>query len=127
MVITIRTGTQFTVKRCISLIKINNWEESRSTSGRIFQISCKKCHLRLISKFKTSKAYRSKLKSSKLTSFKNKNPVTLSNGVLSIQSGDALLSHGEAPHYHRHYSILLLSSVWSQVELLHYGRRNIRS
>ena len=74
MVITIRTGTQFTVKRCISLIKINNWEESRSTSGRIFQISCKKCHLRLISRFKTYKAYRSKLKPSKLTCSKKQKP-----------------------------------------------------
>ena len=63
----------------------------------------------------------------KFSLLKSKNPVTFRNGVLSIQSGDALLSHGEAPHYHRHYSILLLSSVWSQVELLHYGRRNIRS
>ena len=39
--------------------------------------------------------------------------------------GDALLSHGETPHYHRHYGILLLSSEWSQVELPHYGRQNI--
>ena len=42
-----------------------------------------------------------------------------------IKSGDALLSHGESPHYHRHYGILLLSSEWIQVELPHYGRQNI--
>ena len=42
-----------------------------------------------------------------------------------IKSGDALLSHGETPHYHRHYGVSLLSSEWSQVELPHYGRQNI--
>ena len=55
---------------------------------------------------------------------KIKNPVPYDTG-LGIQSGDALLSHGESPHYHRHYGILLLSSEWSQVELPHYGRQNI--
>ena len=55
---------------------------------------------------------------------KSKNPVPYDTG-LGIQSGDALLSHGETPHYHRHYGILLLSSEWSQVELPHYGRQNI--
>ena len=60
----------------------------------------------------------------KYKSRKNKNPEPYDTG-LGIQSGDALLSHGETPHYHRHYGILLLSSEWSQVELPHYGRQNI--
>ena len=54
---------------------------------------------------------------------KSKNPVPCDTGLFAfalIQSGDALLSHGETPHYHRRYSILLLSSKWNQVELLHY-------
>ena len=29
--------------------------------------------------------------------------------------GDVLLSHGEAPHYHRRCYVSLLSSAWSQV------------
>ena len=59
---------------------------------------------------------------------KSKNPVPYDTGLFAfaiIQSGDALLSHGETPHYHRHYGILLLSSEWIQVELPHYGRQNI--
>ncbi len=58
----------------------------------------------------------------------NKNPVPYDTGLFAfalIQSGDVLLSHGETPHYHRHYGILLLSSEWIQVELPHYGRQNI--
>ena len=64
----------------------------------------------------------------KYKSRKNKNPEPYDTGLFAfalIQSGDALLSHGETPHYHRHYGILLLSSEWSQVELPHYGRQNI--
>ena len=38
--------------------------------------------------------------------------------------GGVLLSHGKVPHYHRRYNISLLSSVWYQVELLHYGRQD---
>lgn len=38
--------------------------------------------------------------------------------------GSALLSHGETPHYHRHYSVSLLSSVWSQVGPPHYRRQD---
>ena len=38
----------------------------------------------------------------------------------NVVIGSDLLSHGEAPHYHRRYSISLLSSAWDQVELLHY-------
>ena len=56
---------------------------------------------------------------------KAKTPYLTIRGPLCVQSGDALLSHGETPHYHRHYGILLLSSEWSQVELPHYGRQNI--
>ena len=36
----------------------------------------------------------------------------------------ALLSHGDAPHYHRHYSVSLLSSVWYQVVPPHYRRQD---
>ena len=59
---------------------------------------------------------------------KSKNPIPYDTGLFAfalIQSGNALLSHGESPHYHRHYGILLLSSEWIQVELPHYGRQNI--
>lgn len=56
---------------------------------------------------------------------KKQKPRSIATTGLSIQSGDALLSHGESPHYHRHYGILLLSSEWIQVELPHYGRQNI--
>ena len=34
-----------------------------------------------------------------------------------------LLSHGDAPHYHRHYGVSLLSSVWNQVGPPHYRRQ----
>ena len=37
--------------------------------------------------------------------------------------GDDLLSHGEAPHYHRRGSVSLLSSVWVQVVPNRYGRQ----
>ena len=56
---------------------------------------------------------------------KKQKPRSIATTGLSIQSGDALLSHGEPPHYHRHYGILLLSSEWIQVELPHYSRQNI--
>ena len=39
---------------------------------------------------------------------------------LKMTIGSALLSHGETPHYHQRYNISLLSSVWYQVDLLHY-------
>ncbi len=38
-------------------------------------------------------------------------------------SGDALLSHGETPHYHRRNCVSLLSSAWDQVEPQRYGRQ----
>ena len=31
---------------------------------------------------------------------------------LNLKPGDVLLSHGEAPHYHRRYFVSLLSSEW---------------
>ena len=37
--------------------------------------------------------------------------------------GDALLSHGETPHYHRRSFVSLLSSKWDQVEPKRYGRQ----
>jgi hypothetical protein len=40
-----------------------------------------------------------------------------------IKPGDVLLSHGEAPHYHRRYFVSLLSSEWNQVGPKRYGRQ----
>ena len=40
-----------------------------------------------------------------------------------LKSGSDLLSHGEAPHYHRRCSVSLLSSVWDQVGPELYGRQ----
>lgn len=37
--------------------------------------------------------------------------------------GGSLLSHGESPHYHRHYGVSLLSSVWFQVVPPRSGRQ----
>ncbi len=31
---------------------------------------------------------------------------------IKLKPGDVLLSHGEAPHYHRRYFVSLLSSAW---------------
>ena len=42
---------------------------------------------------------------------------------MNLALGDALLSHGEAPHYHRRYHVSLLSSEWSQVVPRHYGHQ----
>ncbi len=39
---------------------------------------------------------------------------------------DDLLSHGEAPHYHRRCIVSLLSSGWDQVVPMLYGRQEIR-
>jgi hypothetical protein len=38
-------------------------------------------------------------------------------------SGSVLLSHGEAPHYHRRYGVSLLSSAWDQVGPPRYCRQ----
>ncbi len=40
--------------------------------------------------------------------------------------GNDLLSHGEAPHYHRRSSVSLLSSGWDQVGPERYGCQAIR-
>ncbi len=40
-----------------------------------------------------------------------------------LKPGDVLLSHGEAPHYHRRYCVSLLSSAWNQVGPQCYGRQ----
>lgn len=39
--------------------------------------------------------------------------------------GSDLLSHGEAPHYHRRWAFSLLSSEWDQVVPARYGRQAI--
>ena len=44
--------------------------------------------------------------------------------LLNKKPGSDLLSHGESPHYHRHYNISLLSSAWGQVVLLHSRRQD---
>ncbi len=41
----------------------------------------------------------------------------------NLKPGDVLLSHGEAPHYHRRYCVSLLSSTWNQVGPQRYGRQ----
>ncbi len=41
----------------------------------------------------------------------------------NLKPGDVLLSHGEAPHYHRRYCVSLLSSAWDQVGPQCYGRQ----
>ena len=41
--------------------------------------------------------------------------------------GNALLSHGETPHYHRRNLVSLLSSEWNQVVPRCYGRQENRS
>ena len=43
--------------------------------------------------------------------------------VLNQKLGDDLLSHGEAPHYHRRCTVSLLSSVWNQVVPALYVRQ----
>ena len=40
-----------------------------------------------------------------------------------LKPGSDLLSHGEAPHYHRRYTVSLLSSRWDQVVPVLYGRQ----
>ena len=44
-----------------------------------------------------------------------------------FRPGGDLLSHGETPHYHRHYGVSLLSSAWGQVGPPHYRRRDYSS
>ena len=54
---------------------------------------------------------------------KNAN-LSVSVSFFNLKPGSDLLSHGESPHYHRHYNISLLSSAWSQVVLLHSRRQD---
>ncbi len=42
---------------------------------------------------------------------------------LKLKPGSDLLSHGETPHYHRRYTVSLLSSRWDQVVPVLYGRQ----
>src|SRR5690606_38348006 len=48
-------------------------------------------------------------------------------GGLVYELDDDLLSHGEAPHYHRRRVVSLLSSGWDQVVPTLYGRQAILS
>ncbi len=41
----------------------------------------------------------------------------------NFKPGSVLLSHGEAPHYHRRYGVSLLSSAWGQVGPPRYRRQ----
>ena len=54
---------------------------------------------------------------------KSKTPDVLTSGVHTNKLGGDLLSHGNIPHYHRHNSVSLLSSVWNQVGPPHYRRQ----
>ncbi len=48
----------------------------------------------------------------------------LMDGLLfNLVPGSSLLSHGEAPHYHRRYGVSLLSSAWGQVGPPRYLRQ----
>ena len=58
-----------------------------------------------------------------LFSEKPKTPDALTSGVHTNKLGGDLLSHGNLPHYHRHNSVSLLSSVWNQVGPPHYRRQ----
>ena len=51
-------------------------------------------------------------------------PQALQLGVLHLVPGGVLLSHGEAPHYHRRIGVSLLSSVWGQVGPPLYRRQD---
>ena len=55
---------------------------------------------------------------------KNKTPTAYAVGVSEFNLDDDLLSHGETPHYHRRYGVLLLSSAWGQVVPPCYRRRD---
>ena len=46
-------------------------------------------------------------------------------GVSYLALDNDLLSHGEAPHYHRRCIVSLLSSRWGQVVPTLYGRQAI--
>ena len=52
-----------------------------------------------------------------------KNAHFLGGRFVVYEPGDDLLSHGEAPHYHRRCAVSLLSSGWDQVVPTLYGRQ----
>ena len=49
--------------------------------------------------------------------------LVVEEGFLAEGPGGDLLSHGEAPHYHRRYTVSLLSSGWDQVVPVLCGRQ----
>ena len=51
-------------------------------------------------------------------------PQAIQLGVLYSVPGGGLVSHGEAPHYHRRIGVSLLSSVWGQVGPPLYRRQD---
>src|SRR5690554_4292067 len=55
-----------------------------------------------------------------------KNPDLFPDRGFNLMLDDDLLSHGEAPHYHRRCIVSLLSSEWDQVVPMLYGRQAIR-
>ena len=55
--------------------------------------------------------------------YKTKTPSSSARGSHSVPGG-VLLSHGEAPHYHRRIGVSLLSSVWGQVGPPLYRRQD---
>ena len=55
--------------------------------------------------------------------YKTKTPSSSARGSHSLPGG-VLLSHGEAPHYHRRIGVSLLSSVWGQVGPPLYRRQD---
>ena len=57
--------------------------------------------------------------------YKTKTPSHSARGSHSVPGG-VLLSHGEAPHYHRRCCVSLLSSAWVQVVPQLYGRQENR-
>lgn len=59
----------------------------------------------------------------RLTPGQRKTPSLAKGGVLGKGPGGDLLSHGEAPHYHRRYTVSLLSSGWDQVVPVLHGRQ----
>src|SRR5574344_2181407 len=61
-----------------------------------------------------------------LAQARNEKGHPLGVAFLRMKLDDDLLSHGEAPHYHRRCVVSLLSSGWDQVVPTLYGRQAIR-
>ena len=59
-----------------------------------------------------------------MTKIHKQKPQAIQLGVLHSVPGGVLLSHGEAPHYHRRIGVSLLSSVWGQVGPPLYRRQD---